>query len=168
MLGKLIGGFIVLLVGVNLLPVIGDAVNWAQTYQHAATVANETVAWTSGPAGVALANSNLAHQTTIITCVSNATGIGASSRALGYGCAVASGNYTYTQAGYLINATAAGGSYADSSVNVSYSYRNVVSSDNVTGASSVITGLVILFYAIAVMASGIALAIGGLQDAGMM
>ena len=81
MLGKLIGGFVVILVGVNLLPTIADAVVAAQKHNSR-----------GGASGTS----------------------------------------------------------------------------NVGGASSTIIGLVTLFYGIGVMAIGISLAIGGLQDAGLM
>ena len=79
MLGNLIGGFIVILIGVQLLPVIADA---------------------------------------IYTTTHNASG---------------------------------GSQYV-----------------NVTGASATIVGLTTIFYALGVMAAGVALAVGGLKDAGVM
>lgn len=39
---------------------------------------------------------------------------------------------------------------------------------NVTGASITITNLMPLFFALGIMAGGIAVAVGGLQDAGLM
>lgn len=39
---------------------------------------------------------------------------------------------------------------------------------NVTGASSTVTGLVTLFFVIGVMTAGVAVAVGGLRDAGLM
>jgi hypothetical protein len=39
---------------------------------------------------------------------------------------------------------------------------------NVTGASKTVTDLIPLFYAIGVMSAGIAVAVGGLKDAGIM
>lgn len=39
---------------------------------------------------------------------------------------------------------------------------------NVTGAASTITGLVTLFYALGIMSSGVALAVGALRNAGVM
>jgi len=39
---------------------------------------------------------------------------------------------------------------------------------NVTGASSTILGLTIIFYALGIMASGVALAVGALRNAGLV
>ena len=39
---------------------------------------------------------------------------------------------------------------------------------NVTGASSTIVGLTTIFYALGIMAAGVALAVGGLRNAGLV
>lgn len=39
---------------------------------------------------------------------------------------------------------------------------------NVTGAASTILGLTIIFYALGIMAAGVALAVGGLRNAGVL
>lgn len=39
---------------------------------------------------------------------------------------------------------------------------------NVTGAANTVTGLITLFYALGVMTAGVAIAVGGLRDAGLM
>lgn len=39
---------------------------------------------------------------------------------------------------------------------------------NVTGASSTIIGLTTIFYALGIMAAGVALAVGGLRNAGLV
>lgn len=39
---------------------------------------------------------------------------------------------------------------------------------NVTGASSTIVGLTTIFYALGIMAAGVALAVGGLRSAGLL
>lgn len=39
---------------------------------------------------------------------------------------------------------------------------------NVTGASSTIVGLTTIFYALGIMAAGVALAVGGLRSAGLV
>ncbi len=39
---------------------------------------------------------------------------------------------------------------------------------NITGASNTVTGLITLFFALGVMSAGIAIAVGGLKDAGLM
>lgn len=41
-------------------------------------------------------------------------------------------------------------------------------SGNVTGAASTILGLTTIFYALGIMAAGVALAVGGLRTAGVM
>ena len=41
-------------------------------------------------------------------------------------------------------------------------------SGNVTGAASTILGLTTIFYALGIMAAGVALAVGGLRNAGVM
>ena len=41
-------------------------------------------------------------------------------------------------------------------------------SGNVTGAASTILGLTPLFYALGIMSAGVALAVGGLRNAGVM
>jgi xanthine/uracil permease len=46
---------------------------------------------------------------------------------------------------------------------------NVSTADgNVTGASSTIVGLTTIFYALGIMSAGVALAVGGLKEAGVM
>lgn len=39
---------------------------------------------------------------------------------------------------------------------------------NVTGAASTILGLTVIFFALGIMASGVALAVGGLRNAGLV
>ena len=41
-------------------------------------------------------------------------------------------------------------------------------SGNVTGSSSTILGLVILFFALGIMVAGVNIAVGGLQDVGLI
>jgi hypothetical protein len=41
-------------------------------------------------------------------------------------------------------------------------------SGNVTGAASTILGLTTIFYALGIMSAGVALAVGGLRNAGVM
>jgi len=45
---------------------------------------------------------------------------------------------------------------------------NEATNPNLTGAAYTITGLITLFFALGVMSSGIAIAVGGLRDAGIM
>ncbi len=40
--------------------------------------------------------------------------------------------------------------------------------DNITGASSTVTNLVTLFFVLGVLSAGLAVAVGGLKDAGVM
>jgi len=41
-------------------------------------------------------------------------------------------------------------------------------STNVSGATSTVTGLITLFFALGILAAGISIAVGGLRDAGLM
>ncbi len=45
---------------------------------------------------------------------------------------------------------------------------NTAQSGNVTGAASTILGLTTLFFALGIMAAGVALAVGGLRNAGLV
>ena len=45
---------------------------------------------------------------------------------------------------------------------------SVAQSGNVTGAASTILGLTTIFFALGIMASGVALAVGGLRNAGLV
>jgi hypothetical protein len=45
---------------------------------------------------------------------------------------------------------------------------NASATTNVTGASATIIGLTTIFYALGIMSAGIALAVGGLRNAGVM
>ena len=45
---------------------------------------------------------------------------------------------------------------------------NTAQSGNVTGAASTILGLTPLFFALGIMSAGVALAVGGLRNAGIM
>jgi uncharacterized membrane protein YhaH (DUF805 family) len=46
--------------------------------------------------------------------------------------------------------------------------KSATNNANVTGATSTVTDLVTLFFALGVMAAGISVAVGGLRDAGLM
>lgn len=160
-------GFIIILIGINLLPVMADSVNQAQTSVHTATVNNESIAiWGPGEgATTQLTVHDLIRLGTSVTCVNNFSGVATKIDGAGLGC-IQAGNYTTTTMGHIINTTKS--EFASKAINVTYNYNNEIANANVSGAVSTVTGLVVLFYALGIMAAGIVVAIEGLKDAGVL
>lgn len=138
-LGLLMGGFIVLIMGLTLIPAVADQVTSATEIK---TTTNESITFGSGGPVVQLAQNQLV----AFTSITNTT------------VTVLSGNYSVDLSAGKVTPTASTG-LPNGTYDATYTYREVGNS-----TSRTLISLVVLFFAISIMAFAVGMAVQGMKE----